>query len=341
MTRRLGSCFMALFVVVAMGGCAVTRAPVADTTPLVWPEPPEAARIAYVEAIKRPEDFGITKGFLERLGELLLGPRDVRLIRPMAVAVAGQALFVADTGAGGVHRLDRAAGRYDLIRLERDAPMRSPVGLAVGAQGEVYVTDSAAAEVFVIRPGAKHAVRAGLARMSQPTGIAFDAQRKLLYVVDTGADRVNVFEADGSLRGTFGRRGSGEGEFNRPTHAWCDASGNVLVTDALNYRVQVFGPDGRFLRQFGQAGDAAGDFMRHKGVAADAHGHVYVVDGLLGQLQIFDAQGRLLLVLGSIGSDRGEFWLPAGLFVGADERIYVADAFNSRVQVFRYVGGTP
>ncbi|HET9578081.1 MAG TPA: SMP-30/gluconolactonase/LRE family protein [Usitatibacter sp.] len=338
MFRRV---LVALAALAAVAGCAVAPRPAVDATPLVWPDPPDAARIAWVQAIARPEDFGIAKGFLERLGEILLGPRDARLIRPMAVAVAGQALFVADPGAGGVHRLDRAAARYDLVRLERDTPMRSPVGLAVGAQGEVYVTDSGAADVFVIRPGAKHAVRAGFAHMAQPTGIAFDAQRKLLYVVDTGADRVNVFEPDGRLRASFGQRGKGDGEFNRPTHVWCDSQGNVFVTDALNYRVQVFGPDGRFRRQFGQAGDASGDFMRHKGVATDSHGHVYVVDGLLGQLQIFDGQGRLLLALGSIGSDRGEFWLPAGVFVAADERIYVADSFNSRVQVFRYVGGTP
>jgi streptogramin lyase len=332
---------MALASVATMAGCAVAPRPAADATPLAWPDPPETARIAWVEAISRPEDFGIAKTLLERIGEIFLGPRDARFVRPMAVVATGQALFVADPGAGGVHRLDRAAGRYDLVRLEGDAPMRSPVGLAVGAQGEVYVTDSGAAEVLVIRPGAKHAVKAGLARMGQPTGIAFDARSKRLYVADTGADRVNVFEPDGRLQGTFGHRGSGAGEFNRPTHIWCDAQGRVFVTDALNYRVQVFDPDGRFLREFGQAGDAPGDFMRHKGVATDVHGHVYVVDALLGQIQIFDGDGRLLLALGTVGSDRGEFWLPAGVFVGADDRIYVADSFNSRVQVFRYVGGTP
>jgi DNA-binding beta-propeller fold protein YncE len=259
----------------------------------------------------------------------------------MAVVEANGAIFVADVGAMGVHRFDPKGDRYDLIGAEGGTHLPSPVGLARGREGEVYVTDSALAEVLVIRPGAEAAVRMPLPRMKQPTGIAFDPARNRLYVVDTGAHRVNVFGLDGTLRSSFGQRGTGEAEFNYPTQIWRDPRGRLYVTDSLNFRIQVFDDDGRFLAKFGQAGDGTGDFMRQKGVATDSFGHVYIVDALLNALQVFDGTGQLLLSMGEMGSKPGEFWLPAGLFIGEGDMIYVADSYNQRIQVFRYIGGTP
>jgi DNA-binding beta-propeller fold protein YncE len=238
-----------------------------------------------------------------------------------------------------VHRFDPVAGRHDLIGGEGGTPLPSPVALAVGRDGEVYVADSVRAAVLVIRRGADAAVALPLPTLGQPTGVAFDRARGRLYVVDTTAHRVAAFAPDGSLAASIGRRGENDGEFNYPTYLWCDARGRLYVTDSLNFRIQVFDTEGRFVGKFGKAGDGTGDFMRQKGVATDRFGHVYIVDALLNALQIFDDAGRLLLSIGSLGRDRGEFWLPAGIFIGDDDRIWVADAYNRRIQVFRYVGG--
>jgi DNA-binding beta-propeller fold protein YncE len=226
-----------------------------------------------------------------------------------------------------------------LIGLPDDGPLPSPIALAVGDKGEVYVTDSVLAEVLVIRPGARAAVPVALPKMGQPTGIAFDPMSERTYVVDTTAHHVNVFNRDSTLHSSFGRRGTGDGEFNYPTLLWRDPAGQLYVTDSLNFRIQIFDATGRFIGKFGQSGDGAGDFMRQKGVATDSFGHVYIADALFNALQIFDSSGQLLLSVGNLGSGRGEFWLPAGVFIDSDDSIYVADSYNHRIQVFRYIGG--
>jgi len=293
-----------------------------------------------VRTFSRPEHLGITGGFSRRLADFLFGARDTRLVRPMAVATVGDVVYVADPGAKGVHRFDRAEGSYDLVQGEGGAPLAQPVGLARGGDGAVYVSDSALAQVLVIRPGAKSAsaLRLGT-ELRRPTGIAYDPATRRLFVVDTASHRVLSFERDGSLATSFGRRGTGDGEFNYPTFLWRDASGQLYVTDSLNFRVQIFDPQGRFLRKFGRAGDGTGDAARQKGVATDSYGHVYVVDALFNAFQIFDPQGRFLLSVGEQGYARGEFWLPAGIFIGDDDTIYIADSYNRRVQQFRYIGG--
>jgi len=329
-----------LLALLTLGACAPAAVKPGLESPLVWPDeidvPP---RIAFVKAFTRPGEFGITKGFLQRISEVIFGANEARLIRPMAVVAVKGIVYVADPGAGGVHRFDPVAERYDLIVAQGETALPSPVALARGNDGEVYVTDSELGQVLVIRPGAKAAVPLTLARMGQPTGIAFDPGSGRLYVVDTAAHRVNVFSRDGTLQSSFGRRGAGEGEFNYPTLLWRDAQGRIYVTDSLNFRIQIFDAQGQFLKQFGQAGDGTGDNIRQKGVATDSYGHIYVVDALFNALQIFDQGGRLLLSLGSLGSERGEFWLPIGIFIGEEDLIYIADSYNQRVQILRYIGG--
>ncbi len=339
MSAALRPVGIALALASALVACA-PPAPRDDGAPLVWPPAPAAARIVFVNAFSRPEDLGVKKSLVRRAADLLFGASEARLVRPIAVVAAGGSVYVADPGAKGVHRFDRTAGRYTLVQGEKGAQLGSPVGMALGAEGDVYVSDSAQRRVLVIRRGASFASAVALrAELRQPTGIAADPATGRLFVVDTAAHRVLVFERDGSLRASFGRRGTGDGEFNYPTLIWRDPQGRLYVTDSLNFRVQVLDEHGTLLGKFGRAGDGTGDAARQKGVATDRYGHVYVVDSLFQVFQIFDASGRFLLSVGEPGTEPGQFWLPTGIFIGEDDTIYVADSYNRRVQVFRYVGG--
>lgn len=329
-----------LWVMGTLGACAPVLVKPDDAVSLVWPDEVDAPpRIAFVKAFSRPDEFGISRSFFQRVADLIFGASEARLIRPMAVLAVKGVVYVADPGARGVHRFDPGKERYDLIAGPGGTELPSPVGLAQGSDGEVYVTDSQLAQVLVIRPGAKAAAPLALPPMSQPTGIAFDPATSRLIVVDTGTHRANVFDRDGTLHSSFGGRGTGDGEFNYPTLLWRDAQGRLYVTDSLNFRIQVFDTTGRFMKKFGQLGDGTGDNSRQKGVATDSWGHVYVVDALFNALQVFDGSGQLLLSVGTIGSDPGEFWLPAGIFIGDDDLIYIADSYNQRVQILRYIGG--
>lgn len=331
--------------VLALTSCATTvsvspesQVPVAA---LAWPSPPAPAQIVYVRAISSPADLGLTKNFFVRLFEFVFGEESQRLVRPMAVVDVAGVLYVADPGAKGVHRFDRPAGRYRLIHGEFGAALPSPVGLAVGANGDVYATDSVLGAVFVLKPGAEFATRLNLnGVLRQPTGIAFDPVDKQLLVSDTTSHDVKVFTLNGTLVKTIGRRGDGDGEFNFPTMLWRSDVGQLMVTDSLNFRIQIFDLTGKFVGKFGKVGDGNGDSPRQKGVSTDRIGHIYVADSLLHAVQIFDSSGRFLLSFGGLGQAPGEFWLPTGVFVDAENLIYVTDSYNRRVQVFKYVGAS-
>ena len=337
---------VALGALLLAGGCATNTPVTAPETPpatQVWPEPPAEPRIAYVRSFSRPADLGIKKTFFQRLTDFFVGDADVHLVRPMAVVETRDGtLCVADPGAKGVQCFDVKRGRYRYIQGANNQPLPSPVGLATGARGEVYVADSALAQILIIEPGAKKATPLTLDTvLRQPTGLVFDPVGRQLFVVDTAAHQVVAIGLDGKERARFGRRGGGDGEFNFPTLIGRDRGGRLYVTDSLNFRIQLFDTQGRFLSHFGRLGNATGDLSRPKGVATDRFDHVYVIDSMFHALQVFDRNGVFLLHIGGQGRAPGEFWLPAGLYVSDNDTIYIADSHNQRVQVLRYIGAPP
>jgi len=311
----------------------------AEAPALVWPAAPETPRVGFVRTFSRPDELGINKGLLQRLRDLVFGAEESRMVRPMAVIESDGVLYVADPGAKGVHRFDTVKGKYAMILGPDASPLPSPVSLARGAEGEIYIADSRLARILLLRPGEKFALPLALeGGVQQPTGLAFDATSRELFVVDTKAHRINVYTPAGGLIKSIGKRGTGALEFNYPTLLWLSPQGRLHVTDSLNFRVQILDRSGNFIGQFGHLGDATGDAARQKGVATDRRGHVYVVDSLFHAVQVFDANGRYLLTLGGQGQGRGEFWLPVGIHIDANDTIYIADTYNRRVQVLRYIG---
>lgn len=338
---RLKRHMLLLAMVWLTQSCSTTTVPTAaQNITRYWPEPPAEARVTYVRTFSRPADLGITKSFFQRFVEFFTGESDARLIRPMAIVESSDnSLYVADPGAKGVHRFDQQHGRYQFIQRDNDQPLISPVALAAGPNGEVYVADSALSQLFVIEPQKETATPFTLhTKVLQPTGLAFDPQQQLLWIVDAAAHQLIAIDVNGNERQRIGRRGSQQGEFNYPTMICRDASGHLYVTDSLNFRVQILDASGRFISQFGHHGNATGDMSRPKGIGVDRFGHIYVVDSLFHAVQVFDSQGRFLLDIGGQGREIGEFWLPTGLFVNAENMLYIADSHNQRVQVLRYIG---
>jgi sugar lactone lactonase YvrE len=342
MYRRRSILFCLLALPGLMFACATTpEQPPFSTEGRVWPDPPAAPRIAFVQSFAEPEDLGIRPGFWGRMVSVVAGERNAAMVRPMDVVATpgGGMIYVADPDARCVHRFNLQRSRYDCLRLSRDESLGSPVGLALTPAGRLYVADSLLRGIYALDAGDKYLERIDTGNnLQQPTGVAWDEDERILFVTDTGTQSIKAFTAEGDYVLDFGERGTENGQVNFPTYLSLPGGGELLVTDSLNFRVQRFSTEGEFLDAFGKNGDRVGDFARPKGVAVDALGHVYVVDALFHGVQIFNHEGTLLLAFGEQGQGPGQFWLPNGIHVTSDNMIFVADSYNHRVQVLRYIG---
>jgi len=316
---------------------------------LMWPAAPEVPRFLYTGTLVGEPNFrdeGAPQPALERLGRWLVGldgagRTPLVLQRPGAVAGDDNGrLFVSDTSRQAVFVFDAQNGELLLWeQADRSTRFVAPSGIAIGAD-RVYVADAELRAVFALDATGEPRMVIGRGQLARPTGLARDAASGRLYVADTYAHDIKVFdEKSGALVATFGQRGDGAGEFNYPAHLAL-AGGELYVTDTLNSRIQVLrAADGAFVRHFGARGLYLGNLVRPKGVGVDSEGNVYVIESYYDSLLVFSRDGEFLMPIGGTGKSTGRFYLPAGVWVDARNRVHVADMFNGRVVLFQFLGG--
>ncbi len=341
--RRKAAALFVLASAVCTGGCAsepgVVFTPAAS--PLVWPTAPDQPRIRYVGALVSSGDLKPARSGLDALGDALFGREISRgMINPMGVCTDGaDRVFVADSGARGVHVFDLATQKYAIWQPGEDEPQfRHPVAVAYdGQRSRLLLSDAGGGMIWSLGLDGKVLGTIGAGILKRPCGIAVEKGTGRIAVADVGAHQIVLLSPEGTEVSRFGGRGSGQGQLTFPTFVALDASGRICVSDSLNFRLSLFAADGTFQSSIGRKGDLPGYFSQPKGVAADSENHLYVVDANFEAVQLFDAQGSLLMAFGREGRGPGEFWLPAGIWIDPADRIWIADSYNRRIQVFQYL----
>lgn len=349
---------MALLLVLALVGCASDSVPrvlhfgMADAPEgkrILWPATPEVPRYLYAGQLIGEGNFRKAEASREGIGNFLrwiagiiVGEQTpVVLQRPQSGVVDEQGrIYVTDASRQAVFVFEQTAGELLVWdKAEGLSSFVSPVAVTLGPAGQVLVSDAELGIVARLDRKGNPQRSFGKGVLKRPTGLAYDAKRGLIYVADTRAHDIKVFDGDGRLLRTLGRHGEGDGEFNMPTFL-SFAHDELYVTDAMNNRVQVFKGDSAQPRlSFGARGLFVGNLVRPKGVAVDSEGNIYVVESYYDRLLVFDKHGRFLMPIGGTGPETGRFYLPAGVWVDSRNRVFVADMFNGRVVLFQFLGG--
>lgn len=178
-----------------------------------------------------------------------------------------------------------------------DGQFNSATGIALGPDGNLYVTDKYNNRVQVLGTDGTYIRQWGSLDLTgapgtfqQPEGIAV-APTGEVYVTDSGSGsgRVQKFSADGTFLLQWGEDGSGNGQFEGVSDVAVGPDGDVYVFDLGNGRIQRFSSDGTYLDQFGSPGFQAGQFHFARGLGIDPDGNIYVSDMYNQRIQKFKA----------------------------------------------------
>jgi uncharacterized protein (TIGR03663 family) len=225
--------------------------------------------------------------------------------QPMAVALSpdGKFVYVADTWNHRIQKFTSGGSPvkmwgkplYDPATTDQ-LGMWGPRGIAINAQGLVFVADTGNKRILVYDAEGNFLEQIGNEGLSngqfeEPVGLAFDP-RGYLYVDDTWNQRVQVFapSVDGKIfspllqwdiSGWFG-----ESLDNKPYIA-ADNQGHIFVTDPEGYRVIEFTSNGGFVRTWGDFGTAPENFGLPTGIAIDSSGRVWVDDSANNRIMRF------------------------------------------------------
>lgn len=314
----------------------------------VWPPAGAMARYSYVGELTGEDNLKVTgrttrrgmhKLFAGLVGLDAAEPDKLDLQRPLAGVIdSHNRIYVTDAGRQAVFVFDQDKGTLTVWdHASANTRFQSPVGIALGKDNELLVTDSVLGEVIRLAYDGAPIGSFGRNILKRPTGLARDPHGGLIYVSDSADHDVKVFNDAGALVQVIGYRGTRLGEFNSPTYLAFN-NNRLYVSDTLNARIQVLTTMGDAVQEFGQRGLYVGNLTRPKGIAVDSSGNVYVVESYYDHLLVFNTKGRLLLPIGGAGKAAGQFFQPAGVWVDSQDRVYVADMLNGRIAVFQYLG---
>lgn len=333
---------LAFVAAALLAGCS-SSAPVDQERALstyVWPLPPDPPRIRLtgiftgrrdVEAGSKLQKALIGAGSSDVVGDVFRKPHGV------AIDPKGR-LVVTDSLWPALLRLDPVSRRVDVFGLTGAIRLRGPLGVHVDAGGRIWVTDAELKSVVVFdEEGSVVSVYGKPGELQRPTDSAVSPDGSRLFVADSVGQRIVVFDVKSAkVVSSFGKRGSGDGEFNFPSAICFNVDGNLLVVDQMNARVQLYSPSGEYVDSFGSRGVGFAQFVRPKDVAVDDSGIIYVTDAAFSNVQLFDQDFNLLTFVGSGGEGPGQFQTPSGIGVRGDV-FAIADQQNKRVQAFRYI----
>ncbi len=303
---------------------------------------------------------------------------DARFLYPFAIAVdSAGSVYVTDIGnhdirklAGGVVTTlagtPGVAGRSDGTGTA--ALFNAPQGIAVAADGTVYVSDTDNSTLRKITPTGVVTTLAGNAgqtgsadgtgggaTFNYPTGLAVDSTGNI-YVADfdnsvirkvTPAGAVSTFVGSAQQTGNADGQG-GAARFDHPMGVAVDGAGNIYVMDTSSQTIRLVSPAGVVSTRAGTTGmggraDGAGAgarFFYASGIAATSAGTVYVADTGNHTIRVMNTSGGVGTLAGSTGQTGSAdgtgssalFAYPAGLALDGGGNVYVADHDNNVIR---------
>lgn len=221
--------------------------------------------------------------------------------------------------------------------------LQNPMGVAVGLDGRVYVTETGGERKIHIYD---HLGKQELGAFKSPDAdkadrvpmyIAVNPSSGNLYVSDRGASEIFIFSPDGEPRGNIAPP-SGLAEWD-PLALAFDKDGNLYVADVTpgKHQIVVVGEKGDLKLAFGTQGEKRGEFSFPNGIVIGDDGTIYVTDSNNGRMQAFDQEGRLQFVI-SRGMAKGDLAMPRGISIDSKGRLLILDTTRGSIQAYKITG---
>ncbi|HVU25414.1 MAG TPA: immunoglobulin domain-containing protein [Opitutus sp.] len=251
------------------------------------------------------------------------------------------------------------------------ARFEGPSGVAVDADGNVYVADSGNQTIRKITGAGVVTTLAGTPAHEgatdgtgsaaefnmddSPAEIAVDAAGNL-YLADSDSSTIRRITGAGVVTTLAGMAGiydavdgtGGSARFAYPTGVAVDAAGNVYVADTGNDTIRKITSGGVVTTLAGRAGDpgasdGTGSSARFNGptsVVVDAEGTIYVADSSNATIRKITSAGVVSTLAGLAGASgatdgagaSARFSNPRGVAVDGAGNVYVADSGNNTIR---------
>lgn len=272
---------------------------------------------------------------------------NVFLNRPVTLAMDGQGrLLIVDSFNNLVRRLDTAGNVTTVVGggtstaegvAATAAQLQGLYGVAVGADGSIYVTEIGSRNrVRRVNPAGQIMTLAGTGVVGntgdggpaaaatfsgQPRGVAVNAAGTMVYIADREANRVRVVDLGtgiithfaGQVDGTGGYTGDGgpaaAARLNHPEYLTVDPDGSVIIADRDNHVYRKVSPARTITtlaggpRSIAETTAKEAEISDARDMAFDADGNAYILDRGSNVVRKVEASGRVTSITSPTLSD--------------------------------------
>ena len=158
-----------------------------------------------------------------------------------------------------------------------------------------------------------------------------------IFVVDSDAHSIYVFNADLTLSRTFGGKGKTHGYFDQPHSIAFDSAGSAYVSDSMNNHIQKFSASEEGLLQFdaviGSGNRSEPSFLkRPTALCISCYDTIFVTDEH-NRIAAFDTQGCFL---GEVHYSKISLTNPCAMVIGKDEsHLSVLDSYVEALYIIQ------
>ena len=265
------------------------------------------------------------------------------LLHPLALAVAGDEVFVADENGNRVVSFDNEGRYLRTIDGAAAAGFNRPNSVAILPAGDLLVVDTWNYAIKRIDASGALVTQWGSSgefgfdapvepsdAFWGPRDVAIDAEGRV-FIADTGNKRVRVYRLDDEgvvYEYDIGRGGSGPGELDEPSGLALHSDGRLFVADTWNRRVAVFDVGGTHLFNFRVRGWYENTFNRPYLAIDERANALYITDPDGKRVLVYDLGGECIGSFGESGDAGmlGQFVEMGGIAVDESGYVYISDS---------------
>jgi len=176
-------------------------------------------------------------------------------------------------------------------------------------------------------------------KFNQPLSIAV-SPKEVLYVVDTGNHRLQLFDLQGNLQKTIGGFGFNIDQFDRPVDIWVQSLINIYVSDYNNERLQRYDGNMNYISSLASnTADAMEfQFLEVASCAVNSQKDLFLLDRGENKIIKINRHNQKERSFGAYEAGEGELEQPHQLDIRSQKFLVVSDVARKAVIQFDFFG---
>jgi len=320
---------LSLILILVVSSCATQKNKSNITTTIVYPSPPDTARIQYLTSISSSLEVTKKQSSFEKsvVGEKAILP----IYKPYGQFLRNGKLYVCDVSIGGLEIINLETKEFEYFVPKGQHQLSVPVSCYVDINDQLYIVDVNQQKIAVFDSERNYVTAFGSKENIKPTDIFINGSK--IFVADSNNNRINIYNKKTyEFESYFPKvEVGGDGYLYKPTNIFVSKD-KVYVSDLGSGSIKIFSLNGNYLKTISKYGKNIGQLVRPKGVSVDDEGNIYIVDASFENVQIFNKDGALLLFFGGHFNKekQGDMWLPTKVIIDYDNLKYFKKYVNPK-----------